>query len=50
MWWAMEIHHLIRPLKKSNDKQKRRWHEQPVWPGSSIKGKCIMAYKMTLEH
>jgi hypothetical protein len=41
---------LVRPPKKSNERQKRRWHEQPVLPGSSTKGRDIMACKMTLKH
>jgi hypothetical protein len=50
IWWAKEIHPLIRPPKKSSERQKRRCHEQLVWPGISIKGRDIMAYRMTLEH
>jgi hypothetical protein len=46
IWWVREIHPLIRPPKKSNEKQKRRWHEQPVWPGSSIKGRGITACRI----
>jgi hypothetical protein len=50
IWWAREIHPLPRLPKKSNERQKRRWHEHPVWPRSSIKRKGIMASRMTLEH
>jgi hypothetical protein len=50
IWWAREIHPLIGPLKKSNERQKRRWHEQPILPGSSIKGKDTTTCKMTPEH
>jgi hypothetical protein len=50
IWWAREIHPLIRPPKKFNERQKRRWHEQPILLGSLIKGRDIMACKMTLVH
>jgi hypothetical protein len=41
---------LLRPLKKYSERQKRRWHEQPVLPRSLIKGRGITACRMIPEH